>query len=102
METKDITQVKVYWLILNTFWRAEDWELVALSYSLEKLKEWYDEQLLEESERINWWSYSFKEDSILRNYNPWWINSADSIFWHWYFSQRIEEWVIRSDMYFVK
>jgi len=94
METRQIEQVKIYGLILNTMGRAEDGALVALASSEEALREFYQSQLLETSERIGSWCYSFKE-GVLRSYNPSGLQDASE---HHYGHGIFNQWVQREDI----
>ena len=92
MQTRTITEVLLYRLILNDmrFPKIEIKQLVAVSTSYEKLVEWYNSQIADD----RWvdtiggynWSKTFKKDSPLEWYNP-----ADSL-------QPIEPSVIRNSI----
>ena len=94
METRQIEQVKIYGLILNTMGSAESGALVALASSEAALKEFYQSQLLEESERIGSWLYSFKE-GVLRSYNPSGLQDASE---HHYGHGIFNQWVQKEDI----
>ena len=102
METRQIEQVKIYGLILNTMGRAEDGALVALASSEEALRGFYQSQLLEKTESIDSWSYSFKEGK-LRRYNPSGLQDASEhhhghgIFSQWVQRKNINQSVYRVD-----
>jgi hypothetical protein len=90
METRTINQTKIYYYIFNTFGRAQEWSIWCYATTLENLKNYIDSQLLEEPQRIDWWLYTFKEWP-LRHYNyDWFIDAQDTVFWHWYKSDRID------------
>ena len=99
METRQIDQVKIYGLILNTMGRAEDGGLAAIAKSEDALKEFYQSQLLEKSERIDYWVYSFKEGA-LRHYNPSGTQDvADNYDGHGIFSQWVQMDEIKQSVY---
>ena len=95
METRTITQVKLYKLVLNNVHDcAEGRALVAISYTEEALKNWYADQLAPEGYRDNQGYYQvFKKDSALYNFNPTDLSNI-SVFGHGIF----EEWVNEDDM----
>ena len=71
METRQINQVRIYVLILNTFGRAEEGIIAAISDDYDRLVNWYYQQLSKEYWRDDsgFW-HSFKPDSPLVNLNP--------------------------------
>lgn len=76
MQTRTITEVLLYRLILNDmrFPKIEIKQLVAVSTSYEKLVEWYNSQIADDRwvdtiDGYNW-SKTFKKDSPLEWYNP--------------------------------
>ena len=76
METRNITQVRVFVLVLNDmrFPKIEMGRIVAVSTSYEKLVELYNSNKAESqySENVNDynWNKTFKKDSVLEWYNP--------------------------------
>lgn len=76
LETRNITEVKVWILQLNNMRdpKIEISRIVAISDSREKLENWYNEQKTEawtdESEPGKKWGKSFKKGSELEWYNP--------------------------------
>ena len=99
METRNIEQVKVWGLILNTFGSAESGRLVALASSEQAIKDFYLSQRMEKMEKIDGWNYSFKEGP-LRNYNPSGTQFAfDDVFGHGIFSEWVNTDSIREDVY---
>jgi hypothetical protein len=101
METRDITQYKIYFLKLNTFGSAESGRIVACASNEEALKKWYDEQKLEQSEMIGGWVYNFKKESKIREYNPLyqWQPSNQDVFGHGWFSEWVNPLELRTDIY---
>jgi hypothetical protein len=99
METRTITQIKVYGLVLNTMERVESGALVALAVNEQSLKDFYKSQLLKKPKIIGNWVYNFKEGP-LRHYNPSGIQSVyDSMFGHGIFSEWVEEQNIKKNVY---
>lgn len=72
METRTITQVRLYKLILNPMQapQIEIGEIVAVSTEYEKLVEWYKSQLAPEPWRDGRWYKVFAEGTPLEWYNP--------------------------------
>jgi len=71
METRTITQVRVYKLILNPMTaNAEAGELVAASTDYQKLVDWYNSQKAPEPWRDGQWNKVFAEGSPLEWHNP--------------------------------
>lgn len=96
MEARTITQLHIFYLVLNTFGRCEDSEIVAISDERQKLVDFYYSQLLEEGYRdSNGFFHSFKE-GILHNYNP---PSCDITSTDWYGNGIHDEWV-NEDYYY--
>lgn len=99
METRDVKQIKIWGLILNTMGAAESGNLVAVASSEQALKDFYYSQQMENTELINGYRYTFKEGP-LRNYNPSGTQPvSEDIFGHGIFSQWVNEDEIRSDVY---
>lgn len=81
METRTITEVKLYVLRLNPVrGRFEDADIVAISGECDNLKRWYEEQFADsvyseilpdsfDGQSRNF-RLAFKEDSLLKYYNP--------------------------------
>lgn len=95
METRSVQQARIYFLILNTFGRAEEGRIVAAAGSEDALKIWYESQRMEQSENIDGWHYTFKKESLIRHYNPLgnWANCNQDPFGHGWF----DKWVVLSD-----
>ena len=72
METRTVTQVRVYKLILNDMRDAhvETCTIAAISTEYEKLVEWYNSQLAPKVWRDGRWGKTFVEGSPLEWYNP--------------------------------
>ena len=64
------TEVQIFVLVLNTFGRAEDVEVVAMSDDYERLVKWYKDQLAEEPYREDGWYKVFKKGSPIEYNNP--------------------------------
>jgi len=88
METKLVEQVKIYKLVLNPMRSStEDGKMVAISYSKEKLLDWYKSEMAEKDYveegtpsfdcqgDSHQWRKTFKKGSVLEWYNP--INLFD-------------------------
>ncbi len=101
MKTREVAQVEIWGLILNTFGSAESGALVALATTEESLRCWYEEQKLEKSEKIGELIYSFKENSPIRNYNPLynWLSTNEDVFGHGFFSQWVNENELNQSVY---
>ena len=66
METREIQEVRIYVLVLNTFGAAETGEIVAVSDDYNRLVNWYNEQFnLEGKYRENGWCKTFKKGSSI-------------------------------------
>ena len=90
MESRTITQVKIYKLIMNRVThRVEDCSIVAISGERENLVNWYKSQLAEQPwiDSLSYYKV-FKEGSDLEWFNPVDLDSVD----HWGFGIQ-EEWV---------
>ena len=83
METRQVTQVKIYKLILNPMrGHTEDASMVAISYEEQKLIDWYNEQVDNEGYvdegtpsfdchgDSHKWHKTFKKGSELEWFNP--------------------------------
>lgn len=75
METRDVTEVRLFALIMNNVHdRAEGCELVAVSDDYQKLVNWYNSQKAEKPYRSeydnNMYYKVFKEGSELEYFNP--------------------------------
>lgn len=72
METRTITQVRLYKLILNRM-TAPDYEIgetVAVSTEYDKLVEWYKSQIAPEPWRDGRWGKTFAKGTPLEWFNP--------------------------------
>ena len=92
METRQVTQVKLYKLILNPMRsNTEDGKMVAISYSKDKLLDWYKNEMEEKDyEEVgdpsfechgdsHTWRKTFKKGSVLEWFNPINLFDRDSI-----------------------
>ena len=71
METRNIQEVRIYVLVLNTFGAAEEGEIVAVSDDYNRLVNWYNEQSNPEGKyRENGWCKTFKKGSPIEYNNP--------------------------------
>ena len=71
METRQITQLRVYKLIMNHVSdRAEDGTITAISTDYDKLVAWYHSQLAPEKWRDGRFLKTFAEGSPLEWFNP--------------------------------
>lgn len=93
METRIVEEVKVYKLILNSVYdNCERGALVAASYDLDKLVNWYFDQRCPQYSSDDNYQRNFKEGSELYNYNP--CDYEVSTGTHDYWGHGIlEEWV---------
>ena len=70
METRTITQVRIYTLALNPMaGRAEERRIVALSGDYDRLVAWYRDQMVPEWRDGQWYKY-FRQGSPLEWFNP--------------------------------
>ena len=73
METREITQVHVYFLLLNGVYdRCEARNITIVADSKEKIVNYYSQNLLPRDERFrdeSGYYRSFRRDSLLYNYN---------------------------------
>ena len=101
MKTREIKQVEIWGLILNTFGSAESGALSALATTEDSLRVWYEEQKMEKKEKVGNWSYTFKENSPIRNKNPLydWSPTSEDVFGHGYFSQWVNEDEITNNVF---
>lgn len=71
METRTITQVRIYILVLNTFGRAEDSKIAAISGNYQALVDLYNSQLLPKGYRDeNSFYHTFNTSGPLSRLNP--------------------------------
>ena len=70
METREITQVRLYVLILNTFATAKSGRIVAVSDDYQRLVAWYQSQFADEPYREDGWYKTFKKGSPIEYNNP--------------------------------
>lgn len=64
------TEVQIFVLVLSTFGRPEDIEVVAISDNYERLVLWYEDQLAEDPYMIGRWTKAFKKGSVIEYNNP--------------------------------
>ena len=96
METRTIEQVKIYKLILNRMTgRFEDTSMVAIAYDEEKLKDFYDEELVERYKDENW-SKTFRKGGPLEWNNPLEWSSYSGIYEEWTTQDQIENFMNNS------
>ena len=96
METRQITQVRVYVLILNTFGAAESGDIVAVSDDYRRLVSWYQSQFADEPYREDGWYKTFKKGSTIEYNNPCGsveLNDTN----HWNHGIH-DEWVLLDDL----
>lgn len=95
METRQVTEIKVYKLVLNPMRsNMEAGEIVALSYDKQTLIDWYESQLAPEPYNdegsgsfavhgdTHQWHKSFKKDGPLEWYNPTDLHNQDDYYGH--------------------
>ena len=71
METRNIQEVRIYVLVLNTFGSAKEGEIVAVSDDYNRLVDWYNQQINPEGKyRENGWYKTFKKGSLIEYNNP--------------------------------
>ena len=107
MEIRQVNEVHVYVLCLNTFGRAEEGTIAALSTDYNALVRFYNDQLCEKWRDETGFLHSFKKGSVLENLNP--CNSLElnqlSIFGHGIRDEWVREYTfhrITSEYYFVE
>lgn len=100
METRTITQVKLYVLILNTFGAAESGEVVAVSDDYHKLVSWYRDQFADEPYREGGWYKTFKKDSPIEFNNP--CDSVELNHTNYWNHGIHDEWVPVDNLYEIK
>ena len=76
METRSMTEVRMYKLVLNDmrFDHIEDSKIVAVSFDYEKLVEWYNSQIAPALWRDGRWGKTFAQNTPLE-----WCNPASSL-----------------------
>ena len=104
MEIRQITQVKIYILVLNNMYdRCEDGNIVAISSEYENLIKYYNDNLLTDPIRDNeGYLHSFKEGGLYF-YNPCYsleVGSVDS-FGHGIHFEWCTEDILYNGRYFV-
>ena len=70
METREVIEVRIYVLVLNTFRSAESGEVVAISDDYNRLVAWYQSQFADEPYREDGWYKVFKKGSPIEYNNP--------------------------------
>ena len=96
METRQITQVRLYVLILNTFGSAESGCIVAVSDDYQRLVTWYQSQFADEPYREDGWYKIFKKGSPIEYNNPCGsIELNDTNYWNHGIH---DEWVLVDDL----
>ena len=104
METRTITEEKIYKLILNPMrGNTETWNIVAIAYEKQKLIDWYNSLLAIEVYKENGspsfechgdshiWHKTFREGSELEWYNPC-PNFEQDYYWHGIGEEWITAW----------
>lgn len=98
METRTITQVKIYILVMNGVYdNAECGSVAAVSTSRDKLIEYYRSQLLPESERFRdeYGRYRSFKKGPLHDYNPLYtFDTKSDMFGH----GMVEDWVTEKEL----
>lgn len=98
METREITQVKIYFLVMNGVWdSAEGGSIAAVSTSKDRLIEFYQSQVIpyEERYRDDMGRYRSFKEGPLYNYNLLMtMDARNSTFGH----GLKEEWVLLDDL----
>ncbi len=93
METRTITQVKAYKLLLNPMHaRTETISLVAISYDRQELIDWYESLKVESYIEENWHK-TFKKGSKLEWYNPFDHSSYGGIQEEWTTLEEIDKYI---------
>ena len=94
METRQVTEVRVYYLILNPVTgKANDRKIAAMSYDREKLEYWVDMLKEPESYKDGGFLKRFRKDSPLEMFNSW-IGSGLGILDDWVPIERFESYRI--------
>ena len=70
METRIIVEVRIFVLVLNTFGRAEECEVVAISDDYDRLVDWYLNQFADDPYRDEGFYKTFKKGSKIEYNNP--------------------------------
>lgn len=70
METRTIVEVRIFVLVLNTFGRAEECEVVAVSDDYDRLVNWYLDQFADDPYREEGFYKTFKKGSFIEYNNP--------------------------------
>ncbi len=84
MEKRQVTQVKVYKLLLNPMnGKGEQADLVAFGPSRQALEEWMNAMKCNEDYKDGRFWKRFSKDSILEMYNPWIDQKRFGIFEEW-------------------
>lgn len=96
METRQITQVRLYVLILNTFGAAESGNIVAVSDDYQRLVTWYQSQFADEPYREDEWYKTFKKGSPIEYNNP--CNSIELNDTNTWNHGIHDEWVLLDDL----
>ena len=94
METRQVTQIKLYTLLLNnmTYPKIEFRKIVAFSTEYDKLVEWYNNQKADTPYREDGYYKVFKKGSPLEYFNP--VDSLEPGNLN-HFGQGIqEEWIL--------
>ena len=95
METRQITQVHIYFIVLNGVYdRCEDRNIVVVSDDNGKLRQFYYDNLLQYDQRFrdDTGIYRSFKEGVLYNYNP--GNYPEEIF--------KDEWILMDDLDNVK
>jgi len=93
METRQITEVKMFYLVMNPMTsRVEDRQICCISYEKQRIVNWYKyhecERYVEEANGHSW-AKSFRKGCVLEWFNP--IDSFDRL--NHYGQGICEEWV---------
>lgn len=70
VETRIVVEVRLFVLVLNTFGRAEEGRIVAISDDYDRLVDWYLNQFAEDPYRDEGFYKTFKKGSLIEYNNP--------------------------------
>ena len=83
METRQINQVKMYFLIMNSVYqRFEDRTAVVCSYEEKNIADFYSNNRREPYRDVSGFMRYFDEDSPLYDFNPSWFDWCRQL-WSW-------------------
>lgn len=70
VETRSVVEVRLFVLVPNTFGRAEEGRIVAISDDYDRLVDWYLNQFAEDPYRDEGFYKTFKKGSLIEYNNP--------------------------------